>query len=220
VRVLFSQGLISISKPRCGSTSVRRILDRLVDKSKGDIAVDVAGQRPPYHPHHSAPYLKQLLMADGYDIAGMTTVIITRNPVDMLWSYFNYFKPDSAGRYNYNTDWNNSDLMPFEDWVLYGRVGMNNGALQLAPDWISTTDLTPLNLEAHIDTRDGRREVDLIFRLEEIQTFIDWLAERTGAAIAQRHVNHSNSSEMPVLRENATNKIRQMFPLECEMYGV
>jgi len=220
VRVLFSQGLISISKPRCGSTSVRQILDRLVKVEKGDIAVDTAGQRLPYHPHHSAPYLKQLLVQEGHDISGMTTFIISRHPVEMLWSYLNYFKPDQANRYNYNPDWNGSNLMSFEDWILRGGVGMNTGAIALAPDWIKMTDLTPLSLEAHIDTKDGRREVDLVFRLEEIQIFTEWLAERTGTEIKKRHVNHSYSKEMPHLGSHAIDKVRQMFPLESDMYGV
>ena len=105
MRVLFSSGLISISKPRCGSTSVRRVLDGLVDVKRGDIAVDTAEQRPPYHPHHTAPFLKQLLVKDGHDIAGMTTFIITRDPIDMLWSYYRFFNPDEFGQYKYNSNW-------------------------------------------------------------------------------------------------------------------
>lgn len=219
MRVLFSQGLIAISKPRCGSTSVRRMLDKLVDIKHGDIAVDVAGQRPPFHPHHTAPYLKQLLIEQGYDIDGMTTFIITRNPVDMLWSYFNFFKPDGNSCYNYSADWKPDQTMNFEDWIMRGRVGMNAQALALAPNWVSTSDLTPLSLEAHVDNRQGIREVDLIFRIEEIDRFAVWLSERTGIQLAPRHVNGSGSSEIPHLSESHLDRIRQQFPLETKMYG-
>lgn len=220
MRVLFSQGIIAISKPRCGSTSVRRILDGLMKVDQGDIAVDVAGKRPPYHPHLSAPYLKKLLVADGHNIDGMTTIIFTRNPVDMLWSYFNFFKPDTFGRYDYNGDWDSTNLYSFEDWIMRGRVGMNHAALAMAPDWIKTTNLTPLSLEAHTDNRDGTREVDMIFRVEEIGKFLEWLAKKTGRVMAPRHVNGSGAGKVPVLSSEALDRVRQMFPLECEMYGV
>ncbi len=220
MRVLFSQGLIAISKPRCGSTSVRRILDRLVDVEKGDIAVDVAGQRPPYHPHHTAPFLKKILRQEGYNIDKMTTFIFTRHPLEMLWSYFNYFKPDKSSRYSYNSDWSSSDLMDFEDWIFRGRIGLHSGALALAPNWVNTSDLTPLSLEAHIETRDGGREVDLIFRVEAIDQFMTWLNERTGQQLATRHVNGSGASSLPAISPASLQKVRQMFPMECEMYSV
>lgn len=220
MRVLFSRGLIAISKPRCGSTSVRRVLDKLVDPTMGDIVVDVAGQRPPYHPHHTAPFLKKLLIDDGHDISGMKTFIITRNPLDMLWSYFNFFAPDEFGLYNYNQDWSAGSPVTFETWVMTGRVGMNGGALKLAPDWIRTSDLTPLNLEAHIETRDGRTEVDKIFRLEEIDSFILWLSEQTGQTLPMRHVNKSERGALPKFGDEVLARVKLMFPQESLLYAL
>ncbi len=220
MRVLFSQGIIAISKPRCGSTSVRLILDQLVDPEKGDIAVDEAGQRLPYHPHHTAPYLKQLLRQANYDISEMTTIIFTRNPVDMLWSYFNYFKPDKLSRYSFHPRWNGIDLMEFEEWILRGRVGMDDGAFALAPNWINTQDLTPLSLEAHINTKQDHCDVDLIFRIEKIDDFMHWLNERTGEHLLPRHFNGSGASAVPTISSQSLNKVRQMFPMECEMYSI
>ncbi len=220
MRVLFSQKLIAISKPRCGSTSVRRMLDKLMNIEKGDIAVDVANQRPPFHPHHTAPYLKQLLVEQGYNIDGMTTFIFTRNPVEMLWSYYKFFKPDLTSLYNFSVGWNADNAMDFEDWIQKGRLGMNAGALALAPVWVSTSDLTPLSLEAHVETRNGQHEVDKIFKIEEIDKFGDWLKERTGQQLPVRHVNGSGASAVPSLSDDILAKVRQMFPLESQLYGV
>ena len=199
---------------------MRRVLDKLVDPTKDDIVVDIAGQRPPYHPHHTAPYLKKLLIDDGYDISGMKTFIITRNPLDMLWSYFNFFAPDAFGLYNYNKDWSAGSPVTFENWVMTGRVGMNGGALKLAPEWISTTDLTPLNLEAHIQTRDGKIEVDKVFKLEEIDTFLLWLSEQTGERLPMRHVNKSERGDLPKLGDALLARVKLMFPQESETYAL
>lgn len=220
MRVLFSCGLISISKPRCGSTSVRQILDDLVDFKCGDIVVDSADECPPYHPHLSAPRLKELLVNKGYDISRMTTFIITRNPLDMLWSYFHFFSPDEFGQYNYDRTWTAGALMTFENWVMSGQVGMDAGAQALAPDWISTGNLTPLNLEAHVENRDGGTEVDHVFLLEEIDKFASWLSNYTTRDIVMRHVNGSQRGDLPKIGEGMRDRIVEMFPQESAIYAL
>jgi hypothetical protein len=220
MRVLFSHGLIAVSKPRCGSTSVREILDDLVDRSRGDIVVDLAEENPPFHPHLSAPRLKQVLVQKGYDISGMTTFIMTRNPVDMLWSYFHFFAPDERGFYNYDRGWNPAALMTFERWVMRGWIGMEIGSSTLAPEWISTKNLSPLNLEAHIETRDGRTEVDHVFLLEEIDKFAAWLANHTRREVAVRHVNASHHGALPKIGSGMRDRIVGMFPRESKIYAL
>jgi len=196
------------------------MLDRLVDEVKGDIAVDIAGQRPPYHPHHTAPYLKQLLLEAGHDIAAMTTVTVTRNPIDMLWSYYKFFRPDRASRYTFSPGYDPADRMGFEEWVNAGRIGMHPVALRLAPAWISTADLSPLSLEAHAETRDGRQEIDRVFQLEDIAAFSRWLGEQTGQPHAIVHVNASDDNGMPPIGTETRLRIRRMFPAEATLYGI
>ena len=220
MRVLFSCGLIAISKPRCGSTSVRQILDDLVDLKCGDIVVDSADDCPPYHPHLSAPRLKELLVNNGYSISRMKTFIITRNPLDMLWSYFQFFSPDVFGQYNYDRTWSSGALMTFEKWVMTGRVGIDIGAQALAPNWISTENLTPLNLEAHVENRDGGTEVDHVFLLEEIDKFALWLSNFTNRDIVMRHVNESQRGVLPKVGVGMRDRIVEMFPKESAMYAL
>lgn len=220
MRVLFSQGIIAISKPRCGSTSLRRMLGPLVDPAKGDISVDVAGQRPPYHPHHPAPYLRKLLEEDGYDLSGMTTIILTRHPVEMLWSYHKFFKPDMASRYNYAPNWDADHPMEFARWIAEGAVGMNPEAKALAPEWISTRDLSPLSLEAHVMSRTEGKMVDRVFRLEALDELQEWLEERLGRRLRMVHVNRSAEGQAPRLSAGNMERVRSMFPMESEMYGL
>jgi hypothetical protein len=219
LRVLFSQKLIVISKPRCGSTSLRRMLDGMMDKSRGDMAVDVAGQRPPYHPHLSAPYLKQLLQADGHDLSGMTTIMVTRHPVQMLWSYFKFFQPDARSQYNFSPKYDVVTRMGFQDWVKTGRVGINAGVKALVPPWVSERDLSPLSLEAHADRSDGTREVDVVFQIEKPDALVDWLRQRTARPVQMMRLNTSPGDlDVPELDAEALHKIRAMFPEESRIY--
>lgn len=218
MRALFSKKLIAISKPRCASTSLRRLLDPFVDPEAGDIAVDVAGRLPPYHPHHSAPYLKYLLRQDGHNLTGMKTIVVSRHPVEMLWSYFKYFKPDIEGKYTYQDTWLEDAPMSFEDWLLTGRVGMNPMMLEMAPDWISTNDLSPLSLEAHSENVHGESEVDLVFRAERLDKLAVWLSNWLGTSVTLPHVNSSTSASSPAISPEARVRVRQCFPKESEMY--
>ena len=221
MRVLFSQKLIVISKPRCGSTSLRWMLDQMLDPSQGDFAVDAAGQNPPYHPHLSAPYLKQLLRADGHDVTTMTTIIVTRHPVQMLWSYYKFFQPDARSSYNYSPEYDASTRIGFQDWVLAGSVGMEDGVKALSPTWVSEGDLSPLSLEAHADSLVGPREVDKIFRIETPLDLTRWLRQRTGRALQMAHLNSTTDGEkIPLLNGSALQKIRAMFPEESGLYRI
>jgi hypothetical protein len=196
------------------------VLDQIMNREMGDIAVDGADERPPYHPHHSAPYLKTLLREDGFAIDDMTTITVIRHPVHMLWSYYKFFRPDAQSSYNYSPKYDASHRMSFEDWILNGRVGMDTVAKSLAPRWISTGDLSPLSLEAHANRADGVREVDRVFRIEAVDDLVTWLRQRTGRAIKMVHVNASEAMDLPTIGPAAISKIRAMFPEESGLYQV
>lgn len=220
MRVLFSKKLIFVAKPRCASTSVRRALDSLVNEKAGDISVDIAGQKPPYHPHLSAPYIKELLQMDGHDISGMETIIVTRNPIAMLWSYFNFFQPDTSNRYNYQNDWEKDSLMQFIPWLINGRVGMHPRMNELSPKWVSTDDFSPLSLEAHIMDRNSNQCVDHIFFAEKLQDLAEYLFVKTSTKIVLPKLNSSQADIIPSIPDIAKNRIRKCFPLESKIYSI
>ncbi len=115
MRVLFSKRLVFISKPRCGSTSIRRHLEPHISEKSGDFAVDCANTVPHFHPHDTAPYV-QVKLAELYPQHPELTYFMTiRNPVDMLWSYYRFFKSDANCQYNYHPDWNELSSIEFED---------------------------------------------------------------------------------------------------------
>jgi hypothetical protein len=220
MRVLFSKGIAAISKPRCGSTSVRRMLNPFLNRQAGDIAVNMAGQQPPFHPHITAPHLREVLEAQGHDACALEYFVTTRHPVEMLQSYYRFFKPDAQGRYNFAPDWDGHIGMGFEHWVLKGSLGMNPNWQRLAPEWVTTKDLSPLSLEACAMYREGNMAVEHVFRIEESGRICDWLSQKLGQPISARHVNQSELIEIAPLGHEALEKIRLMMPMESELYAI
>lgn len=220
MRVLFSHKLIAISKPRCGSTSVRRFLDPWIDKSKGDIAVDIADQRQRFHPHITAPSLRTLLGEQGANFDDFKSFVVIRHPVAMLWSYYKFFRPDSTSQYSFSPGWEGQIGMSFEDWVLKGKVGMNRAWRDLAPVWISTANLSPLSLEAHVQDVNQQTLVGKIFQLEDMDKLATWIRDITQGAKPMPHVNRSEIKDAPPLGIAATEKMKVMFPSETQFYRI
>lgn len=219
MRALLSKGIVAISKPRCGSTSVRRMLNPHLDREAGDIAVDLAGQNPPFHPHMTAPYLKEVL-GELHPNATAEYFITVRHPLEMLWSYFKFFRPDRNHRYNFAAKWDGNDLLGFEEWVTLGRIGANPNWLRLAPSWICTADLSPLSLEAHAANRNGEIVVDRIFLIEEPEKIAAWLGDRLGTDVPVHHVNRSQEGACPPLGAEALDRVRRMLPAESRIYNL
>jgi len=196
------------------------MLDPFVDEAHGDIAVDVERKRPPFHPHISAPRLKEVLEGLGHQTDKLEFFVTVRHPVELLASYYKFFKPDKHGRYKYSPLWQGKIGMPFEDWVLTGRLRTNWDRRRLAPGFISTGNLSPLSFEAIAQNRDGTLAVDRVFKIEDMRELVEWLEDRIGAKIPERHINMSKNMPIPHLNSSALEKIRKMFPYESDLYSI
>lgn len=220
MRVLQSKKIVAISKPRCGSTSMRRMLDPFLDLEAGDISVNVAGERPPFHPHITAPYLEKLLKERGFDLEGYDYITTVRHPVQMLESYYKFFQPDAKSRYKFEDKWTGFGDLDFETWVMTGRLAMNSAWMAMAPDWVSQKDLSPLSFEARGLDRSGRNLIDHVFRLEEPEKLQAWIEEKVGAKVTIKHVNKSTQAPVTKLGTEALEKIRCMMPMESALYAI
>lgn len=220
MRAVFSKNIAFVSKPRCGSTSVRLMLDRMMDEEAGDIRVDVAGEHEILHPHVTGPFLRNFIRTADVPDVEMNYFTVIRNPVSMLWSYYKYFQPDAWSRYNFSPNWDSEDLMEFEKWVCEGRIGANPAWLSLAPIWINTEDLSILSLEFYGCDSDGSFMLDRLFRIEEGEELRAWLSEVGGMETELIHTNKSIEETLPTIGENVLDKVRRTFRLESAMYGV
>lgn len=199
------------------------MLDSHIDKTKQDLAVNTPDDLPGYHPHITLPYLKFLLERDFGETENLTYFTVTRHPLTMLWSYYKYFQPDTFSRYNYQKNWHHDDLMDFEKWLEYGRVGMNPNWLELAPSFVSTKDLSPLSLEAHINNRDNLNNSNCkVIKLEDLESHIHIYSCLLGLPSVLRplHANRSQEAEIPQVPEQSLQRIRKMFPMESTMYAI
>lgn len=217
MRVLHSQKLIFISKPRCGSTSIRNLLDQI--RTDSDIFVDYAEEKQGLHPHMSLPSVYDFLENSGSDYSGYVPFIFIRNPLDMLWSYYKYFKPDINSQYNYSTDYKSDKLISFDDWLIYGRVGIGFWKKQ-SPKFINDLDFTPLSLEAHICRGDGKMMNCKVFKLEEQEKFVRWISSKVGRELSVPMSNMSENSTISNISESAIQRVRECFPIESLIYDI
>lgn len=218
MRALLSKNLVALSKPRCGSTSLRRMIDPHL--APGDIAVDTAGQLPSLHPHITGPFLAQYLCDRRHDVSKLSFIITVRDPIEMLWSYWKYFKPDILCRYTFTNGWDASAPLDFETWVCTGKLAIRKELLELGPSWISVENLSPLSLEARAAGSNGELMVDHIFRLENAAELAKFLSEVIGTRVSEVRTNESYDKNLPKLGCESRNHIRSMFPLESQYYGV
>ena len=143
-----------------------------------------------------------------------------RHPVDMLWSYYKFFKPDHQSKYTFSPGWESDNLMSFEKWICEGRLGANTNWLLHAPKWIKSNDLSVLALEFYACNQEGIPILDRIFQIENPTPCQEWLQEMTGKEVKLIHTNQSEQAERPEVGQEAIDKIRRTFRWECALYGV
>jgi hypothetical protein len=220
MRAILSRKLVALSKPRCGSTSLRKMLDTFVDKPHGDLAVDRGGIVPDLHPHITGPALRAALTARGLDLDGVTFIITTRHPVDMLWSCYKFFKPDENSRYSFSRKWSGQIGMTFEDWIMKGSLPVNAIWSKYGPDWVTGKDLSSLSLEYRAMNKDGSMAVDHVFQLEDLDSMATWLEEYLRAPITRKHVNGSTPAETPKIGHGALDWVKHLMPMEAKLYNL
>jgi hypothetical protein len=138
----------------------------------------------------------------------------------MLWSYYKFFKPDGRSRYVFNANHDPGTRMDFEDWIARGHLPLPAAWRPYAPGHVRTDDLSGLSFEARCMNRNGEADVDEVFKIEEIETLRNYLADRTGRALEPVHSNRSTGDKRPDLSDAALAKIRTMMPYDCSLYGL
>lgn len=218
MRILHSRKVVFVSKPRCGSTSVRSYLDSQM--VEGDERCDYANEypsKPELHPHMSAPAIINYIKKQGKSYQDYTFVTVIRHPIDMLWSYYNYFKPDYKSDYFYSNNYDPLRLIGFEEWLTNGSVGIGLWK-KFCPSWISDKNFSPLSLEAHSCDSFGNNYINHIFRLEKLDELDSWFSFNFDNYASIGSVNGSGSKELPILNKKTIDLLIEQFPKESEIY--
>ena len=225
MRVIFEKNLVFISKPRCGSTSIRNSLTDFIRQTypntdSSDLIIDDPG--PVFHPHITAPYLRELLKAKYKEKANnLEYFTVIRNPLDMLKSSYFCFQPDINSNYNYQQEYNPKKKISFLNWLLTGSVRMEEEWRKAAPSWISSNiNFTPLSLEAHGYDKNNKSILDHTFLIEEPNTLKYFLSNKLGKEIFLPHTNQSKKEITEKIPDHFLHLIKVQFPIESKIYNI
>lgn len=110
MRISHKHKFVWISKPKTGSTSVRKLLDRF-----SNIASEAAR---PFHHHVTLDELRPVFAERGWNIDDYQVFICDRNPWELIGSVWKYSKTNTNGQKFWEKSYDQSlPLMTFEDFV-------------------------------------------------------------------------------------------------------
>jgi hypothetical protein len=163
-----------LSNPKCGSTTIRRILDKFCDVK------DIPGNPPPYHPHTNALEIQNLFRKEGWKFSDYWIFTTIRNPWARMVSYYHYgrwdkdFRPFWDNRYDEKSKLSNS----FQDWIVKWREWQ-------VPNWM----LNRQPLEKFCCDLDGNLLVNQIIPIEYIDIELPLLLSRLGVPFKKSVAN-------------------------------
>lgn len=222
MRILKKYKLVFVAKPRCASTSVRLILSKFVDIDNGDIVCNLPCEESGLHPHMPAPLISNFISSHWQeDPKDYTFFTVTRDPFDMLLSYYRFFKPDTSMRYTFDKNHNPDSLIPLDLWLSSGSTNFPRKWMASAPSFIRSSDFSGLSLESRAFDSMGRCRCQSIFKIEEASMLEDFLADKLKSKVELPRVNQSKKNIPNFARKLSPMSIKralESFPLERAMY--
>jgi len=181
MRISHRLKFIFFSKPRCASTSIRKILDPYADILSTD--------KHPFHHHVTALILKKYFKENDYEWDNYFKFITIRNPWEMIVSLFHYGKPDVNGLYFWVDEYNGlkrdaTKLIPFNDWIIRTDIvkswhyyAFQNGQY-LEKVW--TNDFSFYTIGNFIQDEEGNILVNEIIKVEELNCKMSKIFKKIG----------------------------------------
>jgi hypothetical protein len=223
MRILRRRKLVFVAKPRCASTSIRNLLSKHVNLADGDVACNVPDPKLGLHPHLPAPLIAKFIKDKlEEDPDGYTFFTIIRNPIDMLRSYFSFFKPDLQYRYTFSNGYDHGSLASFDQWLIKGSTKLPQAWKKYVPSFIDDSNFSGLSLESRAFDSHGFCKCDFIFKIENPASIEAFLSSRLGSKVIIPRVNQSsrtpNVDDMSIAVD-ALDRLAMSFPLERALYA-
>ena len=215
MRISHSKKFIFFSKPKCASSSIRKILNKYSDIISTDYA--------PYHHHTTAMQLKIHFNELGWDWDNYFKFITIRNPWDMIVSFYHFAKPDINGIYYWekSRDGVSRDgrtQLPFEEWILRKDIKKSWHAL-LYKDGeyhknLWTNNFSFFTLNNFILDEKGETMVDCVIKTEDIENGIKTVFDKIG--IPFKRIRKLNKSKHNPYRQYYSEETKKLIEEEFQ----
>jgi hypothetical protein len=172
MRISHRYKFVFISKPRCASTTVRKLLDPFSDI--------VSSQSHPYHHHTTASRLKAHFAEIGWDWERYFKFITLRNPWTMLVSLYHFGLPDTNGKYfwqRYLPEIEEKGYSPLQQRIPENLIPFSA--------WLFEYDFTIYTLNYYINDSHGHSLVDTIIPYEKLSTELPKIAAELGFSVGK-----------------------------------
>lgn len=207
MRISHKYKFVFISKPRCASTTIRKILDPFSDIQ--------STASTPYHHHSTALELKVHFDSMGWKWQDYFVFTTVRNPWNMMVSYYSYFRPDINGIYNFEQLRDSRTYQPdnpisFRNWILtgktYHRLLFRDG-IYLKNVWVD--GFSKLTLANTVNDINGDSLVNRIVKVEEMETEIPLILTELciSSSLQLDRSNDSEHSAYQAYYDSVTKKI-------------
>lgn len=165
MRISHKYKVVFLSNPRCGSTSVRKMLNTYCDVFSQDTG--------PFYHHTTASDLKKTFEQQGWSWEEYYKFCVTRNPWDRMYSAYKF------GQISPKSVWHRigSEVKDFEGFIKHPE----------------TFSQALRDLDYFTKNDEGELLVDKILRLEELNETLPLLLKECGVPV--EHVLHVNSSD-------------------------
>ena len=196
--------LVILSQPKTGTTALEAVLS-----PRASISVS----KPPELKHMSyrgfMKFVAPLIAAQtGLDRSDYEVVAVMREPVDWLGSWYRYRTRDELRKPDNPRSVNFTGNMSFDDFVLdvcQSEDKQPQHARIKTPSWVA------------LGTRDTIG-IDRLFPYEALDSFFDYIIERTGKPIETKAANVSPKMDLSLAPEILA-RLKRHFAFEFALHG-
>jgi hypothetical protein len=215
LRISHSKKFVFFSKPKCASSTIRKMLNKYSDIISTDHA--------PYHHHTIALQMKIHFDEMGWDWNSYFKFITMRNPWDMIVSFYHFAKPDINGIYYWEKSRDgiardSTTRLPFEEWVLNKDIKKSWHGLLLKNGefhkntW--TNDFSFFTLNNFILDEKGEILVDYIVKVENIEKGLKTVCDKIN--IPFKRIRKLNKSKHKHYRQYYSEETRKVIEEEFQ----
>lgn len=206
MRILQKQKILWISKPKTGSTSVRKMLDRFS-------SIRSTGEKP-FHHHATYPELRAAFAERDWNIDEYQVFICDRNPWALVASLWKYAKTNAKYQHHWEKGYDaSSPLLGFAEFLALPRT------------WKWLRDRHALTVYTGPEPLPGNLRVyDIGTQSAQLQADLAAITGKPMEPLGQHNTSDYSDADMASIRETFADpavdaKMRQTFSASIQRFG-